>query len=73
MPGTISDALPPDVAEFLENSVLDVIVPADSQLDLKKSLEEWDGETGDEDSHLPSFIEQRPFLLLGLGPRSQAH
>ncbi|KAF1816791.1 hypothetical protein P152DRAFT_406846 [Eremomyces bilateralis CBS 781.70] len=64
MPGTISEPSPQDVAEFIENSVLDVIVPADSQLDLKKSLEEWDGDGQDDDGHLPAFVQQRPFLLL---------
>lgn len=56
-------------AEFVESSVLEAIVPANSEIDIEKEVQAWTGTVEDESgSSLPS-IPQRSVLLLGMFDR----
>jgi hypothetical protein len=50
--------------EFAESSVLEAIVPANSDIDIKNEIDSWDGAADDNGSILP-FLAQRHVLLLG--------
>jgi len=60
-----ADAEPRSSAEFVESSVLEVIVPSDAAIDMEKGFEGWDGKTEDESSPILPFIPQRQLLLFG--------
>jgi hypothetical protein len=60
-----ADAEPRSSAEFVESSVLEVIVPSDPGIDIGEGFEGWNGSTEDESSPLLPFISQRQLLLLG--------
>jgi hypothetical protein len=51
--------------EFVESSVLEAVVPNDSEIDIKDELESWDGSIEDESSSVLPFISQRQVLLFG--------
>jgi hypothetical protein len=58
------EAQPRGSLEFVESSVLEAVVPAKSEFDIKSAIESWDGAGDDNDSILP-FLAQRQVLLLG--------
>jgi hypothetical protein len=58
------EALPRRSLEFAESSVLEAIVPASSDVDIKNEIDSWDGAPDDNGSILP-FLAQRHVLLLG--------
>lgn len=60
-----AEAPPRTSAEFVESSVLEVLVPSDANLDIKEAVESWDGNVEDEKQPLLPFITERPLLLFG--------
>lgn len=60
-----ADAEPRSSAEFVESSVLEVIVPSDPAIDIGKEFEGWNGSTEDESSPILPFVSQRQLLLFG--------
>ncbi|RYN38835.1 hypothetical protein AA0119_g8290 [Alternaria tenuissima] len=57
------EASPRRSLEFAESSVLEAIVPASSDVDIKNEIDSWDGAPDDNGSILP-FLAQRHVLLL---------
>ena len=60
----VAEALPRGSSEFVESSVLEAVVPASSEVDIKNDIESWAGATDESGSILP-FLSQRTVLLLG--------
>jgi hypothetical protein len=56
-------------AEFVESSVLEAVVPSDSDIDVKNKLQSWNGAIEDEGGSILPFLTQRTVLLLGTLPR----
>jgi hypothetical protein len=52
-------------AEFVESSVLEAIVPADSDINVEQVLQSWNGAIDDENGSILPNIPQRTVLLLG--------
>jgi hypothetical protein len=50
--------------EFAESSVLEAVVPASSDINIKNEIDSWNGAADDNGSILP-FLAQRNVLLLG--------
>ncbi|KAF2272561.1 uncharacterized protein EI97DRAFT_385496 [Westerdykella ornata] len=50
-------------AEFVESSILEVIVPSDPTINLDAEIGAWDGKLEDEGSAILPFVSQRQFLL----------
>ncbi|EUC37653.1 hypothetical protein COCCADRAFT_33179 [Bipolaris zeicola 26-R-13] len=63
MAADTAEAQPRQSLEFVESSVLEAVVPAKSEIDIKTAIEFWDGAGHDDGSILP-FLEQRQVLLL---------
>ncbi|EUC50182.1 hypothetical protein COCMIDRAFT_82750 [Bipolaris oryzae ATCC 44560] len=65
MAADTAEAQPRQSLEFVESSVLEAVVPAKSEIDIKTAIESWNGAGHDDDdgSILP-FLEQRQVLLL---------
>ena len=59
-----AEAQPRTSLDFAESSVLEAVVPAKSEVDIKGAIESWDGVAEDDGSILP-FLSQRQVLLLG--------
>jgi hypothetical protein len=59
------DVQPRRSLEFAESSVLEAVVPASSDIDIKSEIDSWDGAADDNGSILP-FLAQRNVLLLGM-------
>ena len=53
-------------AEFVESSVLEAIVPANSDIDIEEELQSWDGANEDDSGSIVPFMSQRTVLLLGM-------
>ena len=64
MAAGLAEALPRGSLDFVESSVLEAVVPAESVVDIAEELGAWDGAAGDDGSILP-FIKQRQVLLFG--------
>ncbi|CAO2650736.1 Nn.00g020280.m01.CDS01 [Neocucurbitaria sp. VM-36] len=65
MAASPAEALPRGSAEFVESSVLEAVVPANSDIDIENELSAWDGVVEDESGSILPFISQRHVLLLG--------
>jgi hypothetical protein len=52
-------------AEFVESSVLEAIVPADSDINIEEVLRSWNGAIDDENGSILPIVSQRTVLLLG--------
>jgi hypothetical protein len=65
MPAGLAEALPRGSLDFVESSVLEAVVPAESVVDIGAELGAWDGTAKDGGSILP-FIKQRQVLLFGV-------
>jgi hypothetical protein len=65
MPAGLAEALPRGSLDFVESSVLEAVVPAESVVDIGEELGAWDGTAKDGGSILP-FIKQRQVLLFGV-------
>ncbi|KAF2637082.1 hypothetical protein P280DRAFT_458864 [Massarina eburnea CBS 473.64] len=52
-------------AEFVESSVLEAVVPTDSDIDIADALDSWDGTNDDVLGSVLPFISQRQVLLFG--------
>jgi hypothetical protein len=52
-------------AEFVESSVLEAIVPANSDINVEEVLRSWDGAIDDESGSILPVLSQRTVLLLG--------
>jgi len=61
------EVIPRRSLEFAESSVLEAVVPASSDIDIKSEIDSWDGAADDNGSILP-FLAQRNVLLLGTSP-----
>ncbi|KAI4675886.1 uncharacterized protein J4E84_009861 [Alternaria hordeiaustralica] len=57
------EVMPRRSLEFAESSVLEAVVPASSDIDIKSEIDSWDGAADDNGSILP-FLAQRNVLLL---------
>jgi hypothetical protein len=53
-------------AEFVESSVLEAIVSANSDVNVEEELRSWDGTIDDESGSVLPFLSQRTVLLLGM-------
>jgi hypothetical protein len=53
-------------AEFVESSVLEAIVSANSDINVEEELRSWDGTTDGESGSVLPFLSQRTVLLLGM-------
>jgi hypothetical protein len=53
-------------AEFVESSVLEAIVSANSDVNVEEELRSWDGTIDDEGGSVLPFLSQRTVLLLGM-------
>jgi hypothetical protein len=53
-------------AEFVESSVLEAVVPANSAINLEDELSSWDGSVDDETGPLLPSVSQRQVLLFGM-------
>lgn len=60
-----ADAEPRTSADFVESSVLEVIVPSDAAVDIGKGFEGWNGSAEDGSSPILPFVTQRQLLLFG--------
>jgi hypothetical protein len=56
---------PRSSAEFVESSVLEALIPARSDVNIKQELLAWDGTIEDESGSILPFLLQRNVLLLG--------
>lgn len=65
MSASPTEGQPRRSAEFVESSVLEAVVPADSFIDIEDELDSWDGVVEDEGSALLPFVPQRQVLLFG--------
>lgn len=63
------EALPRGSVEFVESSVLETVVPANSSIDIEDELDAWDGVVEDESSAILPFVPQRQVLLFGEAAR----
>lgn len=61
----VAEALPRGSSEFVESSVLEAVVPASSDVDIKNDIKSWAGATDEGGSILP-LLSQRNVLLLGM-------
>jgi hypothetical protein len=59
------EAQPRTSAEFVESSVLEVLVPSDPAVDIEKGWDGWNGTTEDESSPILPFVSQRQLLFFG--------
>lgn len=66
MAADTAEAQPRQSLEFVESSVLEAVVPAKSEIDIKTAIESWDGAGHDDDGSILPFLEQRQVLLLGM-------
>lgn len=65
MAADTAEAQPRQSLDFVESSVLEAIVPAKSELDIKGEIGSWNG-TADEAGSILPFLPQRQVLLLGM-------
>jgi hypothetical protein len=66
MATSVEESQPRGSAEFVEDSVLEVVVPNNSDIDFEDELTSWDGAIGDESGSILPFLSQRNLLLLGM-------
>lgn len=52
-------------AEFVESSVLEAVVPSESDFDIEDEISSWDGTNEDENSSILPSLAQRQMLLFG--------
>jgi hypothetical protein len=52
-------------AEFVESSVLEAVIPSDTDIDIEDELSSWDGSNTDEAGSIVPFLTQRQVLLFG--------
>jgi hypothetical protein len=64
MAASLAEAQPRGSLDFVESSVLEAVVPAESVVDIREELGSWDGAANEGGSILP-FIKQRHVLLFG--------
>ena len=62
----VLEAQPRGSAEFVESSVLEAVVPASPNIDIKQELNSWDGVVKDESGSILPFLSQRQVVLLGM-------
>jgi hypothetical protein len=66
MPNSPGELKSRSSAEFVESSVLEAIVPSNSEVDIEEELQSWDGAIEDESGSILPFLSQRTVLLLGM-------
>ncbi|KAH9865535.1 hypothetical protein J1614_009120 [Plenodomus biglobosus] len=64
MPASTIEAQPRGSADFVESSVLEAIVPASLDIDIKDALSSWKGTVDEESGSILPFLPQRHVLLL---------
>jgi len=62
---TLTEAQPRGSAEFVESSILEAVVPSDSDFDVEDEISSWDGSTEEENGSVLPFLSQRQVLLFG--------
>jgi hypothetical protein len=70
---SIREAEPRGSAEFVESSVLEAVVPADTSFDIEEGFGYWNGHAADESSSIVPFVKERQFLLFGKVAKQRAH
>jgi hypothetical protein len=65
MMAALGEAQPRGSAEFVESSVLEAVVPSDSEFDVEDEIASWDGSTEEESGSVLPFLSQRQVLLFG--------
>jgi hypothetical protein len=63
---THTEYLPRRSAEFVESSILEAVVPSDSNIDIEDEISSWDGLHDDEGSSVLPSLAQRQALLFGM-------
>ncbi|KAK7186535.1 hypothetical protein DPSP01_002035 [Paraphaeosphaeria sporulosa] len=59
----LAEAQPRGSAEFVESSILEAVVPSDSEFDAEEELTSWDGTNDEEKGSVLPFLSQRQVLL----------
>ncbi len=65
MATSVMEAQPRGSLEFVESSVLEAVVPAHPDVDIKDEVESWDGVIENEKASVLPALAQRHVLLLG--------
>lgn len=65
MTAALAEAQPRGSAEFVESSILEAVVPSDSEFDAEEELTSWDGANEEERGSVLPFLSQRQVLLFG--------
>ncbi|KAJ4354669.1 uncharacterized protein N0V89_006406 [Didymosphaeria variabile] len=60
----LTEAQPRGSAEFVESSILEAVVPSDSDFDVEDEITSWDGSNEEENGSVLPFLSQRQVLLL---------
>ncbi|KAF1972883.1 hypothetical protein BU23DRAFT_641908 [Bimuria novae-zelandiae CBS 107.79] len=60
---SLLDAQPRGSAEFVESSILETVVPSDSEVDIEDEIVSWDGTNEEENASVLPFLSQRQVLL----------
>lgn len=69
-----AEAQPRGSVEFVESSVLEVVVPSASEFNVKDDISSWDGTDEEENTSVLPFLPQRQVLLFGeLAPSHFTH
>lgn len=62
---TLPEAQPRGSAEFVESSILEAVIPSDSEFDVSDEISSWDGTSEEENASVLPFLAQRQVLLFG--------
>ena len=70
---SLPEVQPRGSAEFVESSVLEAVVPSDSEFDVADEISSWDGTTEKDNTSVLPFLSQRQVLLFGMLVMSNIH
>lgn len=70
---TLAEAQPRGSAEFVESSILEAVIPSDSQFDIEAEISSWDGSNAEESGSVLPFLAQRQVLLFGKSALHYSH
>ena len=70
---TLPEAQPRGSAEFVESSILEAVIPSDSEFDVSDEISSWDGTSEEENASVLPFLAQRQVLLFGKLALSNIH
>ncbi|KAL1599482.1 hypothetical protein SLS60_007285 [Paraconiothyrium brasiliense] len=59
----LTEAQPRGSAEFVESSILEAVIPSDSDFDVEDEITSWDGSNEEESGSVLPFLSQRQVIL----------